>query len=233
LASADNLIQPTRKSNIHSSGYVDTPSIIGGKSKNSDVSTLGDPIPFGVIREQHDDLSSANESCSLEYDFKKAFLDLNSITDSQICGTVDDQVSTTEMTLNDDVVTTEGLQPQRLKLMIALADDIVTTAGDGTMYSSHDGTLSMEEEYEVIVPPGLLGLILESHIGSGRPTVNSIKPDTVLSSVVQVGDYLDAVDGINVKMMSANDVSKLIVQKQEEVRILEFARPIKHKTYHL
>ena len=236
LASADNLqlIQPTSKSNTRYSRYVGTPSIVGGKSKNSDVSTLGDPIPFGIIREQNDDLSSANESCSIEYDFKKAFLDLHSVTDSQMCGTVDDQVSATGMTLNDDdVATTDLLLPQNLKLMIALADDIVTTAGDGTLNLSQDETLSVEHEYEVIVPPGMLGLILESHTGNGRPMVNSIKPNTVLYSVVHIGDYIDAVDGVNVKMMSANDVSRLIVKKQEEVRILEFARSMKRKTYHL
>ena len=79
----------------------------------------------------------------------------------------------------------------------------------------------------------MLGLILESHTGNGRPMVNSIKPNTVLYSVVHIGDYIDAVDGVNVKMMSANDVSRLIVKKQEEVRILEFARSMKRKTYHL
>ena len=156
LTSADNLIQPTHKFDIRSNSYVDAPSIVGGKSKNSDVSTLGDPIPFGVIREQYDDLSSTNESCSLEYDFKKAFLDLNSITDSQICGIVDDQLSTTGLTLNDDAVTTGSLQPQHLKLMIALPDDIVATAEDVTLHLSQDGILSKEEEYEVIVPPGVL-----------------------------------------------------------------------------
>ena len=181
------------------------------------------------------DLSSTNESCSIEYDFKKAFLDAHSVTDSQMCGTVDDQVSSTGRTLDDDDddVTTDGLLPQNLKLMIALADDIVTTADDGTLYSSRDDTLSVEHEYEVIVPPGLLGLILESHSGTGRPMVNSIKSNTALSSVVQIGDYIDAVDGLNVKMMSATEVSRLIVQLQEDVRILEFARAMKRKTYHL
>lgn len=236
LDSADDLllIQPTGKSNIRSSDYVGTPSIVGGKSKNSDVSTLGDPIPFGVIREQSDDLSSTNESCSIEYDFKKAFLDLHSVTDSQMCGTVDDQVSATGLTLNDDDnVPSDALFPHNLKLMIALADDIVTTNEEGTLHSSNDETLSVEHEYEVIVPPGLLGMILESHTVNGRPMVNSIKPNTVLSSVVQVGDYIDAVDGVDVKMLRANEVSQLIMRKQDEVRILEFARPMKRKTYHL
>ena len=63
--------------------------------------------------------------------------------------------------------------------------------------------------------------------------MNSIKPNTALFSVARVGDYIDGVDGVNVKNMTANDVSQLIVQKKEEVRVLEFSRPIRSKTFHL
>lgn len=234
LGSAEMFKEHARKSNNDFMNYASrAPSVIGGKSKVSDVSTLGDPIPFGVIPEQNDDLSSANESCSLEYDFKKAFLDVHSTSESLMCGTIDDQVSATGMTVNDDSETTDGFLPHKLRLMAALADDVVTTTGDGTGYSSPDEAQSVENKFEVIVPKGLLGLILESHTDNGRPIVNSIKPNTALFSVARVGDYIDGVDGVNVKNMTANDVSQLIVQKKEEVRVLEFSRPIRSKTFHL
>jgi len=85
-----------------------------------------------------------------------------------------------------------------------------------------------EEEFEVVAPAGLLGLIIESNLEDGRPTVHNVKPNSVLAHVVQIGDRLLAVDGQDVTQMRAHDVSQLIATKRDqEGRVLSLSRPKK------
>ena len=92
-----------------------------------------------------------------------------------------------------------------------------------------DDTLNTaEDQFEVVAPAGLLGLILESNLEDGRPTVNNIKPTSVLANVVKVGDRLLSVDDQDVSAMRASDVSHLISSKKDQQsRILCFSRPKK------
>ena len=168
---------------------------------NNDISTLGDPIPVSARRLNND--QSTVGSVSLEYDFQKAYQDAESTTDSLVLGS------------------TEGTTPV-FPPGSPLAG--VPANSDNDTYS----TLDQEEQFEVIAPAGLLGLILETNEKDGRPTVNNVKPTSVLAHVVKIGDYLLSVDEKDVTAMRANDVSKLIAsKKREESRVLVFSRPRK------
>lgn len=192
-----------------------TPSVIGGKSKNSDISTLGDPIPFGATNDRNDGDVSTNESFSIEYDYKHAFLDVHSEIDSQVGISLDEQ--TMEAILSG-------------QMTLSMTDDIAT-AGGNTGASSQP--MVSEEQFDVVVPPGVLGLILESNADDGRPTVYNIKPNSILSSIIKVGDRIESVDGEYMATMKACDVSRVIAHKQDHVRVLVFSRPTKRKTYPL
>jgi hypothetical protein len=194
-----------------------TPSVIGGKSKNSDISTLGDPIPFGTTTDRNDGDVSTNESFSIEYDYKHAFLDVHSEIDSHVGISLDEL--TMEAILNGPMT-------------LSTADDIATASGDtGTCASSK--LIVSEEQFDVVVPPGVLGLILESNADDGRPTVYNIKPNSILASIIKVGDRIESVDGEFVATMKACDASRVIARNQDHVRVLVFSRPAKRKIYPL
>jgi hypothetical protein len=98
--------------------------------------------------------------------------------------------------------------------------------------SADDDTLGAhvyvsEELIEVLAPAGVLGLILETNV-DGVPTVNSVKPSSVLAYQVQIGDRLLSVDGQDVTVMLASQVSKLIASKRNQhERNLVFMRSVR------
>lgn len=77
--------------------------------------------------------------------------------------------------------------------------------------------------FEVMVPPGMLGLVIDTPNGS-VPVIKAIKPTSVLYPQVQVGDRLISVDQQNVTNMSSLEVSRLITQKQHQKRVFVFCR---------
>lgn len=106
-----------------------------------------------------------------------------------------------------------------------------SSAVSNVMVPTDDDTLEaqyvIDEEFEVVAPSGVLGLILETN-EDGVPVVNSIKDSSVLFGLVHVGDRLMSVDGLDVTVMLASDVSKLIAaKKHQKERIFVFARSVK------
>jgi hypothetical protein len=79
--------------------------------------------------------------------------------------------------------------------------------------------------FEVMVPPGMLGLVIDAPNGS-VPVIRAIKPSSVLYPHVQVGDRLISVDHQNVTNMTAIEVSNLITQKQHLNRVFVLCRLI-------
>jgi len=81
------------------------------------------------------------------------------------------------------------------------------------------------DEFEVEIPAGMLGLVLESS-ENGIPRVHTIKASSVLSSLVRVGDRLLSVDGEDVTLMSSSEISRLISSKRDNpIRKLVFMKP--------
>jgi hypothetical protein len=100
-----------------------------------------------------------------------------------------------------------------------------------TLLPADDDTFEAQygvgDPFEVLAPAGVLGLILETN-EDGVPTINNIKPASVLANQVEIGDRLLSVDGIDVSVMLASDVSRLIASRKEApVRKFVFARPMK------
>jgi hypothetical protein len=104
----------------------------------------------------------------------------------------------------------------------SLSDDLVP-ADDDTFEAQY----GLDEQFEVLAPPGVLGLILETN-KDGVPTINKIKESSALADQVQIGDRLLSVDGIDVSIMLASDVSRLIASRKDApIRKFVFTRPMK------
>jgi hypothetical protein len=95
-----------------------------------------------------------------------------------------------------------------------------------------DGTLETqvfcEDEsisFEVKVPPGLLGLVLFDS-DQGVPAIHVVKDSSPLAGKVHRGDRLVSVDGKDVTLMWATEVSCLVAKKKNQSRRLLFARPL-------
>jgi hypothetical protein len=98
---------------------------------------------------------------------------------------------------------------------------------DDTFDNQFDNQYGVDEQFEVLAPAGVLGLILETN-EDGVPTINNIKPASILADQVEIGDRLMSVDGVDVSIMLASDVSRLIAFKKEaQVRKFVFTRPRK------
>ena len=100
---------------------------------------------------------------------------------------------------------------------------------ESAIFSDND---SFEEQFagqdqcfEVSVPPGKLGIIIDLSPNSGEPEVRAMRADSVLTNKVKIGDRLLSIDGDCCAEMSAEQVSKLIaVKSDQECRKIMFVR---------
>ena len=100
---------------------------------------------------------------------------------------------------------------------------------DSAIFSDNDSFeeqfAGQDECFEVSVPPGKLGIIIDLSPESGEPVVRAMRPDSALASKVRVGDRLLSLDGQGCTEMTAEQVSKLIaVKSDQEVRKIMFVR---------
>jgi hypothetical protein len=184
-----------------------TPSEIDQDDRCTDISTLGDPIITSAGTNPRSDDVSTVGSTSMEYDFNRAFVDVESVvSESYIGGSLVGGSS-----FQRSVVTPDDLH--------TINDVVSTISGD-----IQSATFMPEIEVNIVAPPGVLGLILETSTSDGRPMVNSIKPSSCLTDLVLVGDRLISVDNENVSGMNASSVSRLIASRLDKSRVLVFKR---------
>jgi hypothetical protein len=175
----------------------DIVSEIGGMRTDLEVSTLGDPIPQGTFLVPGTGDLSTAGSFSLDYDYKDHY-------------------------------------PAYYQEVPSIAEEVSRFGGDSLsniLVPADDDTFEaqygLDEQFEVLAPPGVLGLILETN-NDGVPTINKIKESSALADQVQIGDRLLSVDGIDVSIMLASDVSRLIASRKDApIRKFVFTRPMK------
>jgi hypothetical protein len=192
----EEIIFDGTQSGIHFEAHDNEMASEIGLQTDTDVSTLGDPIPQGVFQNTGD-MSTAG-SYSLDYDYK-AYCNEGPLFGEEISA---------------------GGGDYSLSNTLVPADDDTFDHQFGNQYG-------VDEQFEVLAPAGVLGLILETN-KYGVPTINNIKPSSVLADQVEIGDRLLSVDDIDVSIMLASDVSRLIAFKKEApVRKFVFVRPMK------
>jgi hypothetical protein len=102
-------------------------------------------------------------------------------------------------------------------------DDDDTELEQGTPLN----TLSQGLRFTVTVPAGKLGMVIDNSPGT-VPEVRALKPDSVLvSRGVLVGDYLEQVDGMDVRDWTCLQVSQMIQKKsaQKSRELVFFRKP--------
>jgi beta-glucanase (GH16 family) len=105
-------------------------------------------------------------------------------------------------------------------LQASVAD---SQSGPSTLSSKDDTTLV--NEFQVQVPAGKVGLVLETSY-AGDPVVQEVKACSPMVGQVQVGDRLLSVDGEDMSMVHATTVSRIIASKADApVRRFTFGRP--------
>lgn len=112
-----------------------------------------------------------------------------------------------------------------------LGDGSSMTGAERRMYASHligspqGPPRKAEETVEVRAPGGKLGLVIDTPAGSSTPVVHAIKDTCPIRSQIFVGDMLVAVDEVDVRGMTAQEVSGLIGRREDrEVRRLTIIR---------
>jgi len=85
-----------------------------------------------------------------------------------------------------------------------------------------------QELLEIYAPGGKLGLVIDTPTTPFKPIVVAIKDTCPIRNEIDVGDYLVAVDDVDVREMSATEVSRLIsrksVQERRKLTIVRTAR---------
>jgi C-terminal processing protease CtpA/Prc len=186
--------------------------------RQDDISTLGDPMFGLMINAPSADRDERTASVAADYDYARQFLG-----------------GTTMLTARDRVHSTESdflssAHTESFSKLSALPEDNPNRIFDDDVsfeeqYGPTDGKEEQEgvEKIRVIVPPGKLGMVIDTP-GGGCPVVHNIKPESILVDRIQVGDQLVSVDQEDVTQMTAVQVSKLISLRSNQTRVLVFVR---------
>ena len=189
---------------------------------NDDVSTLGDPTYYGGAPDQPTvaggPILGASVAQKLYHpsDPRERFLSEDD---------TDDNIRYSESNLskqNDDDIVVHTVIDDSADHG-GNDDNVIENSSDRNPVNSKTMTNPSGSKFAVEVPPGKLGMIIDSPDG-GPPIVHTIKPESILCATVQAGDYLVSVDGETVTHMTAVQVSKLISIKSDQQRTLIFLR---------
>ena len=128
---------------------------------------------------------------TMDYDYSKAF-------------TGDGSVSSAGGTWGENTRNTQGMTIQSSSLF----------SNDDSFQNHYTGTNANVKEtiINIFAPPGKLGVVIDTP-DDGAPVVHAIKDTSVIADKLKVGDLLVAVDGEDVRKMTAIKVSKLISRK--------------------
>lgn len=102
----------------------------------------------------------------------------------------------------------------------------IQTTRTNSQKSFHRKIVDPGECFDIRVPAGKLGVILEEFADDGVPIVHDIKQNSPLFGRIVKGDRLCSVDEADCTGMSAHSVAKLLKFREEAPsRILTFSRP--------
>lgn len=188
--------------------------ILINNNGGDDISTLGDPYCGATAVSKVDERTTAS---SLAYDYSKNIKNRDEDEEgpSQDCYTEATPRTKTSIGMGGSLLADDQSFDQQYDDDEEL--DFEKFMGDGT--SDQKDT----EIIKVLVAPGKLGIVLDDKPGSA-PVIHAIKPTSPLFGRVQVGDQIIKMNDERISDMAAYDISRLISDKSDEDRILEFHR---------
>ena len=186
--------------------------------RQDDISTLGDPVfGLGGMMTGNAERDEQTASVGNDYDYTKQYLraqGLASLEESR-------ELSRDRLGSGGSFEQTRS-NSNNSGAFSKLNNPVTPSVfSDEASFELKFGEGAVENRFEVTVPPGKLGMVIDTPNG-GVPAVRAIKPESVLASKVQVGDRLVAVDGDDVTAMTTVQVSKLISLKSDQQRVLAF-----------
>jgi len=194
-----------------------TTEILVANQGQDDISTLGDPYygPMGAAAVGERDERTA--SVGGDYDYTRQYMHGYG---QEVQGSRQRLTSTDESEPVTRVSSTQSGITEDVRLG-PLGKEILSD--EKSFEEQYAGSEDQEDTFEVEVPPGKLGMVIDTPNG-GLPAVHALKSESVLADRVTVGDRLLSVDGEDVTRMTAIKVSKLISAKEGHSRVLVFSR---------
>jgi hypothetical protein len=204
---------------------------------NDDVSTLGDPTYYGGTPDQPTVVGLPTQNMMMtdpKYNDNEVPSDPRDRLFSE--ETEDDVILFTESNLskqNDEIVVHTVIDDSSLdnNNNDTTETDMNHYVAGGSSTISNTKVIRGGSKYAVEVPPGKLGMIIDTP-DNGSPIVHTIKPESILCTIVHAGDYLINVDDECVTHMTAVQVSKLISMKSDQQRTFTFLRKDPNNDHH-
>lgn len=81
---------------------------------------------------------------------------------------------------------------------------------------AQNATNNFESKFDIIAPPGKLGVIIDSRPGVGSAYVSDIKADSPIRGDLRLGDKLVAIDDEDVTRRKAVDISMMLARKSRQ-----------------
>lgn len=169
------------------------------------ISTLGDPAA-GMMGQGYAEESTADPGRVFE----------NSSHHDEEGSVVSIYTSGTDLRMAQDDTSLEDIYSTVQRQQLAAGGVVVPGANLPT-------TDLNQHEFLVEAPPGPLGILI--HMYDGRLRVHRIKPESVFASTgVQPGDYLNDVDGVDVKFVTPAALATLVQARSDASRLFTFER---------
>lgn len=194
---------PSQNNKPTSDNHLQFAAEIRCEHRADDISTLGDPV--GLMQYGIAPRDERTASVGADYDYAKH------------AGEIGRQNSA------------EGVRSLTSGMSSAFGHIKSLLGDDDRSFEQQFEILDAEQRFEFQVPPGKLGMVIDTPDGS-PPLVHAIKTGSVLDGKVQVGDLLISVDHQNVTDWSAIQVSKLISARSDQQRTLVFGRHNRRRT---
>jgi len=176
-------------------------SFVGGLI--DDISTLGEPVPplHGALEK---DSTVGDSVTTMDYDYAKTCL-------------LDKSVSSSGGALGDGT--------NLYAWSLAQSQTLFSEEASFEAQFRGERMPKKEEFYDVLVPPGKLGISIDTP-DEGPPRFHVIKDSSCVMGKIKIGDKLLAVNDKDVRAMTAIRVSKMISEQSDIERKLSISREI-------
>lgn len=194
--------------------------ILVDETENDGISTLGEPMVFPGM---HTTMLLDEQTASVRY--AQHYMDGQHIydADNNTRHYVNERMLSDKSMMNHTAASSSGMTLSKTGSGLTHLKDHSHIFSDNDSFEEQFA--GQDECFEVSVPPGKLGIIIDLSPESGEPEVRAIRADSVLASQIKMGDRLLSVDNQTCAEMTAEEVSKLIaVKSDQECRKIMFVR---------
>jgi len=206
------------------SGGSPMPTVSGGNvaysteiaaDNEEEVSTLGVSVFGGPLLNRVDDKDERTASIGNDYDWQIAYGEAHDLASE------DESSTEGKKSLYSWLSRRSSTKSESANYGLGFRRTSILSKDDS--FEVQFDEVESDEQFEVAVPPGKLGMVIDTPNGS-VPVVHAIRPDSVMADRVRIGDQLISVDDEDVTTWTSIQVCKLIASKSDQDRLLVFFR---------